>query len=65
MFMYMCAYMHRPDVNIKYLPQSLSILLSETVSLIKPGDHQFDSTVWSASSKDPIFVGLWDFLHGH
>ena len=27
----------------------------------KPGAHQFDSTVWPASSQDPIISGLWAF----
>lgn len=37
---YVCVCMKRPDVNIKCLPQSLSILFFETRSLIKPGAHQ-------------------------
>ena len=61
MLICMCACMYRPDVNIKCLPQAVSVLFFETASFIKPGAHQFDSTVWPASSQDPIISGLWAF----
>lgn len=56
--MHMCGCMWRPKVNVKGLHWSLSTLIFDSGSLIKPGAHQFGQTGWSGSFGILLFAAL-------
>lgn len=47
-----CTYTGKPEIDVRCLSPSLSILFDETPSLSEPATHQFSKAGWPESSRD-------------